>query len=197
MGLDALIAALEEKAEAEARARVEAAREQARETREAAERRLRRAVGERTAGREALLRREAEAEMVAARREARGEVMRARADLLERVFVAARDRLSSVARSPRYLSEFLPAHLRQALIYVDDEAIVRCRPELSGRLRELMAGREGLDLEMDPELGPGLVIVSRDERLQVDNTLEGRLTRFRRFVAIEIAGRLEPEGTGE
>jgi vacuolar-type H+-ATPase subunit E/Vma4 len=189
------IAQLLEALEREARAQAEAVLEEARAaaatvTRDADERlALRRADA--LGAREAELRAAGEAMLAEARRSGRRRVLEARRQLLERVFVAARALFPAAMTEPAY-GAALPGHLAEALRAVGDgPAAVRCPEALVTSVRAAVADRKDVAVRGDAAAPPGVTVVTADDVIEVDDTLDGRLERLRPQLSLEVLARLE------
>lgn len=194
MALEHLLAAMER----EARAKIEAARAEG----EAEAGRIAAACGEGIARRrsetlaalETELRADSELRLAEARHRQQGELLVARAKMLEQVFAAARARFGEAIRSEAYVAT-LPARLAEALGFLEGEAaVVRCASELAPHLAGLVAGRPGVSVETDAGAAPGILVVSADGSVEVDNTLTGRLERLRPELSVEIVERVRGLG---
>lgn len=201
MSLETLVAALEREAEERARAVLAEATERARRIRQ----RTQEEVEERRTARLREHRRRLEAE--AGRREAKVRrqveevVLTARAELLEGIFAEARGRLAAALETDAY-REVLPAHLEEALRFVDSgrrEAEVVVPPALEAAVERILSSRDGEGspstapprIVADAEAPPGVTVRTTDGHVTVDNSLPGRLARRRDLLAMRILDRLE------
>jgi vacuolar-type H+-ATPase subunit E/Vma4 len=189
VGIEALCAALEDSARERAQKQLNEAHFEAARLRhsakQAAARRLARAVRRQ----EAELRRATRNEIAAAGAAARERVLRARDDLIARVFTKARELLPEMAASRSYRSS-LTDQLQRALAYVPGPARVQCAPPLARDLEAALAERTEVELEVDPELPPGFRVCSADGRRLVDATLSTRLAVEGPRLAAELVARL-------
>ena len=186
MGLEELIGELERDGRERLDRELEAARAEAeRRSGEAAARRERRRA-------EALaaLDRELEAEsavaLAEARRRARAGVLAAREAMLERVFDAARTRLGEAARSSAATGLFERTLEESLLVVAGSPIVVRVSPALEAFVRERLAGREDVRLDVDGSTGSGFVVAAADGSVEVDGTLEGRLARLAPRLRVEV-----------
>jgi vacuolar-type H+-ATPase subunit E/Vma4 len=186
MALAELVLALEREAEARiAAVRAEAAA-QAEELRAEARARLARRRSADLVDREAELRAVATARLDAVRREGTLRSLTARAGALEAIRTRARTLLAATppgAGMQRGLERDFAA-ARECL--GTSEAVVGCRAAWAPWLKAAPAGRSGVRFEEREALGPGLVIGSADGRIEVDATLDGRLTRLWPELEIEL-----------
>lgn len=190
MPLEHLLSALEREARAQADALLAEARATAAQIAREAEERLAQRRGAVLGARAAELRRAAAAALAEVRWNGRRAVLEARQRLLDRVFAAAHALFAGAVAGEAY-GAALPAHLTEALRSVGDEpAVIRCPAALAPRVRAAVAGREQVTVDADPAARPGIVVVTRDGAIVVDNTLEGRLERLRLRLAIAVLARL-------
>jgi vacuolar-type H+-ATPase subunit E/Vma4 len=189
MGVEALLAVLEQRAAEEAeRRRAEAEAEADAIRREAEAEVERRRAGYRKQL-EAAARARLAQELAAAWWEARRAVLEHRARLFDRVFAGARERLASLPL-PEY-ADRLGALLAEALPYLEGEAVViECQPEAAPLVRRLLGDRTDLSVVADPAAAPGLMLRSADGRVEIDQTLPGRLERLRDELAVALSQRL-------
>jgi vacuolar-type H+-ATPase subunit E/Vma4 len=186
MALVDLIARLEQDASSQVEALRRRAEDDVRAIEAAAERALAEAraahVGRRRAERQGDFRQQlAEARRVARRRE-----LEARHALMARVIDRARAMLPEAARSEPYRLS-LAAHLDEALSYLEGlPCRVRCPASCEPVLRPLVARHEGVSLEVDDTVGPGLVAEALDGSVVVDNTLAARLARRQAQLAVDL-----------
>jgi vacuolar-type H+-ATPase subunit E/Vma4 len=191
MGLSELTARLER----DAATRIAALREKARVEAEA----LSSAAGESTAAlleqqltvRRAERQARLERDLSAARQRARADVLRARHQVLERIFAAARALAAAAEEDPDYLAA-LPKHLAESLRYVEGQpAVVRCRPGVAARVRQLLQGRADVELAETPDAAVGVEVSARDGSVTVDDTLLARLRRLEPRLSVTLLAELE------
>lgn len=191
MGVDALRAAVE----SEGRERVAAIRSRA----EAEAARLRHQAESAAAEhrRETLqleteeLRRAARARVAEARAAAHARVLEARSTLLERVSARARELLPATIASERGRA-WLIELAEQALGYMPQgEVTVSCSTDVASTVEAALMEREGVRIEHDPDLPPGLRIVGGGGSVTVDATLPRLLELHRPRIAIGVLRRLE------
>ncbi len=190
MALDELIAAIGRDAADEVRLEWERAEEEAATIRAESDERLRRRREDALVGRERELRAETEVQLAVERRAARRDVLFVRAELLERVFEAVRRRLPDVLTEDRY-REKVVEELEEAVSYLGGRtALLRCHPALVPML-EATARAAGLQIEADPDVGSGFILVSSDGGLEIDATLERRLVESRPTLALQVVRDVE------
>jgi vacuolar-type H+-ATPase subunit E/Vma4 len=193
MGLDRLLASLEQDARNQADALLAGAREQAARAATEAHARVTRRKSETLAAREHARRTAAELAVARARRAARARVLEARARLLEQVFAAARERLPAAAASAQFLAA-IPERLAVArACFGGAPVVLRCAPTLLGPLRNAVGTADGVTLAADPAVATGFVLVSPDGALAVDETLDTRLAQRRQELAVAVLAALGPE----
>lgn len=188
-----LLAALEREAAAQAEQLRADARERATAVvaRAAAEADRRRALALDHLGREGRVK--VARETVAVERALRERVLVARAEAIQRVLDAAEGRLAGAGIDA--WRSAAPALVAGTLAYLEDRhAILRCPADALAVVSEA-ARATGVKVEADPGQVPGVLGLSEDGRVVVDNTLRGRLERMRGDLATGIARQLEPEGT--
>ncbi len=84
----------------------------------------------------------------------------------------------------------MPAHLEESLGYLGDErAVIRCAATLAPQLRELVGERGGLEVKVDPNVSSGFRLVTNDHRVEIDNSLTGRLERLWPLISVSLASR--------
>ncbi len=191
MAIEQLLAVLEQDAEAERQTILAEARSEAdRIRREAAERATERRA-QLLAPRERAWRQAAALAVEEARQQGRTEILAARAGLLDRIFAMVRSRLPAMLRDSRYHGA-LADQLADALTYVGDQpCIVRCPPPIGDTLRSITAGREAVTVVEDPNAPPGFTVRSPEDRVVVDQTLEGRLERLQSILALQSLSDLQ------
>ena len=136
------------------------------------------------------LRGETELCLSAARLEGRHRVLAARDGMLERVLEAVRTRLPPALVDPRY-SVALPDALEWALGFVPEGGVVLCSPEIARVMRDGSHGRADLEVRPGLDTGTGFILVSADDSIRVDGTLEARLTAAWPELAMRIADLVE------
>ena len=128
-----------------------------------------------------------------------GDIDRERWSLIEAVLAELPARLAAFAEDTGRYDALIEALLSGAASSLDaGELVATLNARDSERLRERwseIAARAapGSKLELDPEPGPfvgGVRVASRDGRVRVDATFEGRIGRFREELAEVIAERL-------
>ncbi|MCP1662362.1 MAG: hypothetical protein D5R99_02030 [Methanocalculus sp. MSAO_Arc1] len=130
--------------------------------------------------------------VVAAREKARLELLQIKEEFFEAVFLRAEEEIASFRESPEY-ETFLKAATREALSLLDhDAAILHIDPadqDLFSRIKT----DTGLnhDVIADIETPGGLIAMTPDESIAVDNTLESRLAKSRELLRKEIFSILE------
>lgn len=191
MSIERLVASLEQEAERDAAARLEAAHARAgailadADAQAAARRR------DFFSEREPALRREVMRRIALARRDCTTAILTVRQSVLDRVFA----RTAELLATPEALGDYArgsPARLEAALAYLDDRpAIVRCPPSIADSVRAVVDRRPTLALEPDPEAAPGLIVRTTDGRLVIDDALLVRLERLRPQLASIFVRRLD------
>ncbi len=191
MALEHLIRALEEDAEGRVRRRLETARAEVDRLLAEAERERGQQRLTRLRDWEKELRREAYLELARARREGRREVLLARERMLDRVLAAAEDRLAALLEQDACRIA-LGERLEVAQAYMGDEpCVLRASPGLAGELRSHLAGRAGVTVVEEPDLGSGFSLEAQDGSVRVDGTLEALLARLRPVLSLEVVRRVE------
>jgi vacuolar-type H+-ATPase subunit E/Vma4 len=194
MALSDLIARLEQ----EAQSRVEAVQRDAdaevRAIEADAERRVQEITARELEHGRATRRVGLERERALAQREARARELEALHSQIRRILTRARALVPEVADSARYVAA-LPAHLEQALLFVEGlHPRVRCQAACAAVLSPMVA-RYGAQLEIDESVAPGVLVDVGDGSVLVDNTLAGRLTRGESRLTIELARQLRDATT--
>jgi len=185
-----IIRTLERDAEAQAAARMEQARERAEAVRAEAEReasaRRRVILGER----EEELRADGRRKVAQAGRESRATVLQAEQRVLERIFAKATSLLEEPSSLETYQTH-LSTHLGEALAYVGTRPVtVICKPQLADAVRHLLSERQSVRVRADQDAPLGLVVVSDDGALTVDNSVAGRLRRLKAELSSTLLKRL-------
>jgi vacuolar-type H+-ATPase subunit E/Vma4 len=109
-------------------------------------------------------------------RAGRLEELTARVRARDRVFAAVRARFEETSRGGAYAA-VLPGRLTGAIGAVGEEsAEIRCAPYLVGPLTTLVGDRPTLRVVSDARIVAGFRLVTVDHRVEVDETLDGRLT---------------------
>lgn len=190
MPLEDLLSALERDADAQADGELTAARATAEGIAAAAAARVERRRAEFVAARQAELRAAGEQRAADARRRALAGVLEARQRLLDRVFAAARANLPALAGDPSFHGR-LPRDLAAARAYLGSGAVTaRCRPEVAAAVRALVAGNGALTVVEDESAGTGIRLVGGEGSVEIDDTLEARLTRWLPRLALAVMRRL-------
>jgi vacuolar-type H+-ATPase subunit E/Vma4 len=123
------------------------------------------------------------------RRNALRETLEARRGLLDRVFAAARLRFAEAQTSPPYRAG-LPHLVAEALACIGDRpATLRSCPELSSDLARA-AGNAKVTVVSDPSVRAGFRAVAEGGTMEVDATLDARLTVLAPALSLEILERL-------
>lgn len=188
--IDALLATLEREAEAEIARVTQDANIRATELTAAAEQRM-------ATRRDAMLgRRETEAragherELAAARVAARAKVLAARAELLDRLFHRLRQDLPKLTARTAYHSG-LARQIERLKTFAGEQAVtLQCSPSLAGALRRTVKTNGRLRIQPDARIRAGFRLLTADEALAVDATLESRLDRLRPRLALEALAAL-------
>jgi vacuolar-type H+-ATPase subunit E/Vma4 len=189
MALPDLLRRLEEEAAARAAGVLDAARSKAALIAGESSTRLaeRRAIE--LASREVALRTEASREAAAARREAAARVLAARDEALQRVHRRMEELLHERRGTEAVLAR-AAADLDVALGYLAAGS-VRCRPELGPWAQARIPAGASFTVQPDLEVGTGAVLLAPDGSVEIDATVEQRLARWRRELAVTAASMLE------
>jgi vacuolar-type H+-ATPase subunit E/Vma4 len=187
MALHDLIAVLEQGAVADADALRGAARAEALALEAAADERLRGRRAELATAREADRQAAVARGLIEPARDARRLVLLARARLVERVLVNARARLSEAETSAAY-RESLPRVVAEALAALGAGAITLATHAglVADLQRAVRDTRSDVTVVADQEISSGFRAKAADGRVEVDETLQGRLDRLAPDLALEI-----------
>jgi vacuolar-type H+-ATPase subunit E/Vma4 len=178
--VDARIAAIRDRARADADAIEAEARRQAMHTQEEA-------LAARRGERRARLARE----LAVVRRRARLEELVAKRALIDRVLARVGELLETAETNPAYLAT-LARQVDDALRYVSDRpSVVRCRPSLASVVRAAVAGRDGVVCVEQEDAGVGFAIHARDGSVDIDETLAARLERSKKRLAVRLAAEVD------
>jgi vacuolar-type H+-ATPase subunit E/Vma4 len=121
-----------------------------------------------------------------ARREAAHRSLTARREALDAILVRARALLAATVPHAR-MGAGLQRDLEAALEYLGTtEAVVRCHPAWVPTLRPVLAGHVGVRFEQNETIGPGMIVLAADGRVEIDATMDSRLTRLWPGLAIEL-----------
>lgn len=184
MGLDALLAALEREARAEADRYLSAAREEAERIRAAGEARAAALVAARRREVAADHAKRSTAAMTAVVRTARARELQAQAGLLEQVQARTRDVLS--AAPLREWQQVLPSLLEAGLRYAGaGEVEVYCSPAAEAAVQQALTGRPDARVVADPDVPAGIEVRRADNTMRVRLTLPDRLDAL--WPAIRLA----------
>jgi vacuolar-type H+-ATPase subunit E/Vma4 len=145
-------------------------------------------------GREVELRGAAMAKLDAARRDASLRALTARATALSAILAKARAALAETAPAPAMQRAVLRDCEAALECLGGADAVVACRPGWRAWLETGIAPRTGVRLETRAALGPGLVVQSADGLIDVDATLDSRLTRLWPVIEIELLRQLASPG---
>jgi vacuolar-type H+-ATPase subunit E/Vma4 len=121
----------------------------------------------------------------AARLQAKKEVAAVKGRAIDTVFSEAREKLQSI-RSEGSYEKLFEQLLEEALAGVDTELVVHVDPRDDELARRLMATRDG-QVEADIETVGGVVVSTKDGRIERRNTLEDRLDKLRHLARGQIA----------
>jgi vacuolar-type H+-ATPase subunit E/Vma4 len=184
MGLDALLAALEREARAEADRHLSAAREEAERIRAAGEARAAALVAARRREVAAEHAKRSTGAMVAVVRAARVQELEAQASLLEAVQSSARRALTTAP-----LQEWqpaLPTLLEAGLRFAGaGEVEVHCSPAAEEGVRQALGGRRDTRVVADADVPAGIEVRRTDGTMRVRLTLPDRLDTL--WPAIRLA----------
>jgi vacuolar-type H+-ATPase subunit E/Vma4 len=191
MALRELVLALERDAEARLAAVRAEARAAASQLRAEASTQLARRRSMDLATRAAELDTVAREAIDAARRGAASRSLAARAEALDAILASARARLATVVPDAT-LQRGIQRDAAAALEYLGETAaVVRCPPAWGPALRQSLAGRPGVRLEESDEVGAGMIVLASDRHIEIDATLDARLTRLWPALAIELLRAVE------
>lgn len=117
----------------------------------------------------------------------RSERIVARSAMLDAIFEDAAARLATVLEDARYLRS-IPTQLRDAVSFVSPTAQleIRCSPVLRDVIGGALQAGGRIRISADGSANNGFEVVAEGGRLRVDGTLEGRLTRLRPWLSIEV-----------
>ncbi|HET7789878.1 MAG TPA: hypothetical protein VFK78_03700 [Gemmatimonadales bacterium] len=194
MALEQLLAELTRRTESDAGAVLARAREEGAALVAAAEARRSERNGVALEGRERAWRDAAIRAQAAAQRDARRTVLEARARFLDRVFDAVARALPAAERDPAYRDTLARRVANARACAAGAPAELRCSPGLAPALRPLAPEGSGLRVEPEPNGAPGFRLVTDDGRLEVDETLEGRLARERAALSLVALAAFEKDG---
>ena len=191
MALDELLRTLRQEAEAEVAAIRAAAQTEADAIRARNAIDLGRRRDALAAERERERRSAVELALSAARREARRAVLEARERLLVRVFASAHGRFAGALGTDAYRAG-LPALLEEGLAALGDRrGTLTAHPLALGALAPMVDAAR-LTAVADPATGAGFRITSADGAVEINATLEDRLTRLEQRLRQEVIAALEP-----
>jgi vacuolar-type H+-ATPase subunit E/Vma4 len=126
-----------------------------------------------------------------ARREAASRSLTARTEALETILARARVLLGMTIPEAT-MRAGIQRDVAAALEYLGPtEAVVRCHPAWVPILRPALAGLAGVRLEVSENVGAGMIVLSTDGRLEIDATMDSRLTRLWPGLAIELMREVE------
>ena len=121
-----------------------------------------------------------------ARREAAHRSLTARTEALDAILARARALLATTVPHA-IMGAGLQRDLEAALEYLGtSEAVVRCHPAWMPTLRAVLAGHAGVRLEESETIGPGMIVLAGDGRVEIDATMDSRLTRLWPGLAIGL-----------
>lgn len=123
------------------------------------------------------------------RAEAMQSVLTARARFLERLRAALESRLCTAVQDPEYLAS-IASELRAGMERLPNgRVVVRASPGLARAMSEMIPTiASGATVESAPDVGTGFVLASGDGRLEVDATLDTRLSHvWPRLAAAALA----------
>jgi vacuolar-type H+-ATPase subunit E/Vma4 len=122
----------------------------------------------------------------AARRDAALRSLAARAGALETILARARAMLAATVPDAGKEAG-IRRNVDAALEYLGSTgAVVRCRPAWAPALRVALAGRANVRLEQSDSVGAGMVVLAGDGGVEIDATIDSRLTRLWPGLAIEL-----------
>lgn len=128
----------------------------------------------------------------AVRREAGTRTLTARKESLDGILARARALIVATVPEPE-MRAGIARDAEAALQYAGPtDAVVRCHPDWAPLLRMVLARRPGVKVEASNEVGAGLVVRSADGAVEIDATLDNRLSRLWPAIAIELMREVEP-----
>ena len=193
MALDHLVEVLRREAQAEVAQIEQAARAEADAIRTRTEADLAARRDRILAQREDQRRLIVEQALALARRGARRSVLLARERLLGRVLAVARGRFPQLLGNPGYRVT-LPPQLAEALECLGERpGTLRCHPDIRQELERLVGTPARVRVLPDPSVGSGFKLVTDDGAMEIDGTLEDRLTRLEHRIRQEVLAALGGE----
>lgn len=139
---------------------------------------------------------EDEPALAAARRDATREVLTARERLLDRVFRTVAAEFVDILRDPTYQAT-LKGLIDEALPFAGNRpATVICTDINAASVQEAVAARGDVGVRTEANARGGIMVVTDDGTVSIDNTLEGRLQRMKPQLAIELVEQVERHGDG-
>lgn len=181
---------LRQRAEETAKAILEAARTDADQISDDADRTIEERRSQVLRSREEEYRTEARTRIAAERHEAMRDVLLAKTRVVDRVLRGAKALLPGATRDRAYLAA-LAVEVAEAVVFVGAEgATVHCSDTVGPTVREALGATPSVSVTSMNE-GSGFMAVGSGGAVRVDGTLEARLERLTPTLAIEIHERLE------
>ena len=144
-----------------------------------------------------LATRTAELEAVAAgaidsaRREAARRSLTARTEALDAILARARALLATTVPDAK-LQAGIQRDVVAAMEYLGPTAaVVRCHPAWVPALGPVLARRSDVRLEESEKVGVGMIVLANDGHVEIDATVDSRLTRLWPGLAIELLREME------
>ena len=126
-----------------------------------------------------------------ARREAAVRSLTARAEALGAILARARALLATTVPDVK-LQAGIQRDAVAAMEYLGPTAaVLRCHPAWIPALRPVFARRSDIRLEESEKVGVGMIVLATDGHVEIDATVESRLTRLWPGLAIELLRRIE------
>lgn len=190
MGFEALLAALERDAEAQAEALLAAAREDAARLRAVAESGVARRLAERRHQVAQEHERETSGEVARARHAARARELEAQGALLDAVRRRAAERLATLETAA--WADAIPGMIATALRYAgEDPVVLRCAGAAAHAVRAAIPEQAKVRVVPDAAVPPGLVASAAGESVTIPLTLTHRLDALWPDLRLEVLRALE------
>ncbi|MDD5448178.1 MAG: V-type ATP synthase subunit E [Actinomycetota bacterium] len=188
MAVEDILSALEEKAEKQIREINADAERQVREIKAEVEREVARAKRARLKKLEDQLRSEANAMIYSASLEAKREITKAQEETVEKAFKLAEKRLAALHDDVAYPKVF-EALLDECLELIDGEVVLMVRPDDRALAQKLMEAKERPFVISDTplETSGGLIAISKNGEITVNNTFESRLEKASEKLKVDIS----------
>lgn len=188
MAVEDILLALEEKAEERIKEINADAERQVQEIKSEVGREAARAKRARLKKLEDQLRSEANAMVYSASLEAKREITKAQEETVEKAFRLAEKRLATIHDEATYPKVF-EALLDECLELIDGEVVLMVRPDDRALAQKLMEAKERPFVISDTplETNGGLVALSKNGEITVNNTFESRLEKARERLKLDVS----------